>query len=453
MSTKPTIYLHIGAGKTGSTTIQVWLKNMESQLATAGYLIFDTKFHPGATNDQLSNQQDYFHHVLLTGKQGVEEFQTQFRKNLNYMQEHGYHSAIISAENLINYWTGSYTWFEPFLQECNWKIIAYVRNKPLYILSAWKEWGYWRHSFDEYLAIELKDNWFDALRSWDETFGQKNIYLGILEKSCMVDGLLHHDFAHAIGTPHLIANDSEFLHANPSINNRSALLFTKIRQQFMQRNPDIGLLPISGSADETPDEPEIRIQRMLKNNKKLNSMFHFKQLLVSRAPVSGTRESDSPLSVVNQAILDEIHAHFAESNRQLVARYRPDIDSDIAFPRVIYNDNDALTNEDLVMHGFHIVFESLNSINSDLTSINKELKRNEYLAQKVELLDKELVTLRNAIQKLGDVWQITVHHDKNIASLQAQIDYLYDEIIQLRESNKTILQKLSLWISRFFSKG
>ena len=105
------------------------------------------------------------------------------------------------------------------------------------------------------------------------------------------------------------------------------------------------------------------------------------------------------------------------------------------------------------MHGFHIVFESLNSINSDLTSINKELKRNEYLAQKVELLDKELVTLRNAIQKLGDVWQITVHHDKNIASLQAQIDYLYDEIIQLRESNKTILQKLSLWISRFFSKG
>ncbi|MBM4413265.1 MAG: hypothetical protein FJ040_07475 [Chloroflexi bacterium] len=367
------------------------------ELATSGYVIFDTNFEPGATHDQLSNQQEYFHNVLLTGQSAVEAFQAQFRKNLSYMREHNFHSAVMSAENLINHWTKAHNWFAPFRDECNWKIIAYVRNQPNYLISAWKEWGYWRLNFEEHIAGEINiADWLVSLETWDNTFGTQNIYLGVLEKTYLVDGLLHHDFAHAIGTPHITANDSDLLHANPSINNRTALLFSHIRQHFMQRNPDITALPISTTANDSSDVHHSRIQQDLKNNRKLNSMFHFKQLVVSRAPISGTRESDSPLSIVNQEILDTIHTRFAESNRQLVTRYRPDIDPNIAFPRVIYNEKIAVSDDELIMHGFHIAFESLNSI-------NKELKIRDNLPQQVAIIDKELAILSNEITKLDDV--------------------------------------------------
>jgi len=80
----------------------------------------------------------------------------------------------------------------------------------------------------------------------------------------------------------------------------------------------------------------------------------------------------------------------------LVTRYRPDIDPNIAFPRVIYNEKIAVSDDELIMHGFHIAFESLNSI-------NKELKIRDNLPQQVAIIDKELAILSNEITKLDDV--------------------------------------------------
>jgi hypothetical protein len=117
MDIKPTIYLHIGAGKTGSTSIQTWLKNSEVELAEAGYIIFDTDFKPTTKHTEISNQQDYVHNVVMNGSNGIESFQQQFRQNLSYMAENGFHSAIISAENLINPWRRADTWFLPFIDE------------------------------------------------------------------------------------------------------------------------------------------------------------------------------------------------------------------------------------------------------------------------------------------------------------------------------------------------
>ncbi len=445
MSTKPTIYLHIGAGKTGSTTIQVWLKSVEAALAEAGYLIFDTDFSPGAQHDQLSNQQQYFHEVLLNGVKGIESFQDQFRSNLNYMQEHGYHSAVLSAENLFNHWTGAHQWFRPFLDECNWKIIAYVRNQPYYIISAWKEWGYWRQDFEDLLAGDIHADWLKTLTAWDETFGSQNIYLGILEKRCMVDGLLHHDFATAINTPHIIANDHDLVHANPSINNRSALLFSKIRHQYIARNPRAAAMSDTNSIDPK----ETRIQTALKHNAKLNSMFHFKPLVVGHAPVSGTQEFDSPLSLYNQELLDFIHARFDASNRALLARYRPDIDPEVAFPRIIYSEHTTVSDHNLMLHGFHIAFESLNSID---TQINAKVKQINKLQQQFTALQSDIDTLTQTSKKLGAIWQSTIAHDQSIAHLQAQVDQLNQTIAQQHQANQPFLLRIIHWLTRIISK-
>ncbi|MFN5059555.1 MAG: hypothetical protein ACK5GU_06520 [Chloroflexota bacterium] len=445
MSTKPTIYLHIGAGKTGSTTIQVWLKSVEEALNEAGYLIFDTKFEPGAQQDILSNQQDYFHNVLKNGTSGIKEFQAQFRKNLTYMQEHGFHSAVMSAENLFNHWTDAHRWFMPFVDECNWKIIAYVRNQPYYIISAWKEWFYWRQDFHNSLNGEIYADWLGSLKSWDNTFGADNIYLGILDKKCLTNQLLHHDFAMAINTPHIIANDNDLVYANPSINNRSALLFSKIRHQYMLRNPritqDTDIHQISSK--------ELRLQTILNNNAKLNEMFHFKPLVVSRAPVSGTLEHDAQLGFVNQTMLDHIYAMFADSNRILLERYRPDIDIDAAFPRIIQTATWELTDEDLMLHGFHIAFESLNSLDKQLSAKAGQLNR---LNNQIKLLESEVAQLQDTRRNIGQVWKSTVAHDQAIAHLQAQIDQLVQSNSQVSHQPEHILQRLMRFLRRIFSR-
>jgi hypothetical protein len=445
MSTKPTIYLHIGAGKTGSTTIQVWLKSVEAALAKAGYVIFDTNFNPGAQHDQLSNQQQYFHTVLMNGTQGIDTFQQQFRQNLIYMREHGFHSAVMSAENLFNHWTSAHKWFEPFVDECNWKIIAYVRNQPYYVISAWKEWGYWRQNFEDLFTGEIQADWLKALNAWDDTFGRENIYLGVLEKRCMVDGLLHHDFATAINTPHIIANDHDLVYANPSINNRSALLFSKIRHQYIARNPRAAAI----ADTQKVNSKETRIQNTLKHNAKLNAMFHFKPLVVSHAPVAGTQEFDSALSLVNQDMLDRMHAMFAESNRDLLARYRPDIDIDVAFPRIIHTSNVEVSDHDLVLHGFHIAFESLNSLDKQLDAKVKQLNR---LQLQINALETEVEGLIENRRSIGQVWKSTVAHDKAIAHLQAQIDQLNQSVGLFSTQNTSLFRRFILFTHRILSR-
>lgn len=446
MSTKPTIYLHIGAGKTGSTTIQVWLRSVETALTAAGYLIFDTQFQPHAQHDQLSNQQNYFHSVLMNGEKGVEAFHQQFRQNLTYMRENGFHSAIMSAENLFNHWTEAHKWFDPFTDECNWKIIAYVRNQPYYIISAWKEWGYWRQNFEDLLTGQIKADWLRALQSWDETFGQENIYLGILDKNCLVDQLLHHDFAMAINAPHIIANDHDLVYANPSINNRSAVLFSKIRHQYMARNSKFAT---ELNAHKT-NSKETRVQTMLKSNAKLNDMFHFKPLVVSRAPVAGTQEHDSQLGFVNQSMLDQIHTMFADSNRRLLERYRPDIDIDVAFPRVIQTSTWELSDEDLMLHGFHVAFESLKSLDKQLDAKVVQLNR---LSNQVQSLETQIAQLLEMRRSVGQIWQSTVAHDQSIAQLQAQINQLVHTNSQTISPPVRITQRLVQFFQRILSRN
>jgi hypothetical protein len=131
-----TIHLHIGAGKTGSTSIQHMLRIMSAELLNQGYLVFNKRFEPHATADQNSEQQTYFNELIATGDIGYQAFVTQMRRNLAYMHKHNIKHAIISAECLMNYWSDFPRFFEEFVDEVDWQIIAYVRNQPEFLLSS-----------------------------------------------------------------------------------------------------------------------------------------------------------------------------------------------------------------------------------------------------------------------------------------------------------------------------
>ncbi|MEY3990802.1 MAG: hypothetical protein RI985_1883 [Chloroflexota bacterium] len=198
---KPTIYVHIGAGKTGSSTIQRFLKMHEEHLKYAGYLIFNSNFQPHTGNESLSIQQSYFEKLNINNPDRIGMFARQFKENLLYMQVNGYKAAVISAENLINDWEYFIDLFKPVLHLCNWKIIAYVRNQPQYLESSWKEWGYlhntnMQHWLEE--GIGKIANWTAQLSMWEQAFGSENVTVRVLDKRFLHQASLASDFARQI---------------------------------------------------------------------------------------------------------------------------------------------------------------------------------------------------------------------------------------------------------------
>ncbi|MBM4413266.1 MAG: hypothetical protein FJ040_07480 [Chloroflexi bacterium] len=313
MYTKPTIYLHIGAGKTGSTSIQVWLKEVESVLADSGYLVFDTNFEPSAQHSPLSNQQEYFHSIFLQGDVGIKSFQQQFRKNLHYMQEHGYHSAVMSAENLLNPWLQAHKLFDPFINDCTWKIIVYVRNQPEYLISAWKQWGYINHDFETYVSNHSLADWMSIITAWDTLFGKDAIYVGTLTASLLKNGFLTHDFANAIGVPQIALQHQADIQTNPSINFQTTLLLAKIRRQFLQNNPHF-LTNHHAPTSPNKHEDKSDIQETILKNAQLNMLLSYKSMLTQHAAYTSLQKFNSTIAFVEQTSLDTIHAAYNASN-------------------------------------------------------------------------------------------------------------------------------------------
>ena len=361
MHSKPTIYLHIGAGKTGSTSLQVWLKNAETALADAGYLIFDTNFEPSAQHEPLSNQQEYFHAVFSQGIEGVRSFQHKFQENLQFMRIHGYHSAVISAENLLNPWLQAHKLFEPFIHECNWKIIVYVRNQADYLISAWKQWGFLTQDFETYVSKHTHADWMSIITPWDSTFGKDSMYVGVLASSSLKNGFLTHDFAYAIGVPHIASHHPTDIRTHPSINFQTISLLAKIRQQYILNNPSfISKTDTKSKPNDTPQYDQI--QETLLLNDKLNRLFNYKSLLSSQATLTSLQNFNSIHAYVDQTTLDTIHATYNDSNQRLLARYRPDIDCHIAFPRIVNSKKSNISDIDHLLHGIHVLLETTNNL-------------------------------------------------------------------------------------------
>jgi hypothetical protein len=465
-SQRITMYVHIGAGKTGSTSIQSWLKNVESQLSHAGYLIFDNQFQPTCHNLQhdfmsLSNQVDYFLQLNTEGRAGIEQFHTKFHSNLAYMREHGFQRGIISAEYLFDYWDEPHKYFADIKHLCDWKVIAYVRNQPHFLASAWKEWGYMVADFPAWIELfsQRWGNWNKHLESWDYMFGTDSIYLGVLEKSCLVNGSLIDDFQAAIGNPPVVLAESVKLFDNPSISNRTAMALSYLRRMHNgQSDQPLHLI----NPDYKQQNPE-NFAKWQKYEQKMLQLFQIKGPLQQQAPNVSVLRQEQAVDLFDSQLLDYVNRYYFSSNQELLAKYRPDIHVNTAFPPVSTNNYSATDDLECEIHSIILSLSSIASITKvqnvhqnkismyeHVSYQHEQLRRqHEQLQRQHEQLQRQHEQLQQLqqmqqIQQVQQVQQMQQRYEQLFIEQQNtlvwfndKIGLLHNEIIELRDLTTT----------------
>lgn len=411
MPDRITIHLHIGAGKTGSTSIQHMLRVMSAELLQQGYLVFNQQFQPHASPDHDCEQQTYFNNLITKGEEGPIRFSQQMQRNLAYMRKHNIKHAIISAECLMNYWCNFSRYFEDFVDEVDWQIIAYVRNQPEFLLSSWKQWGHFINTdFENWLNtnIGMWGNWLHHLAEWDALFGSNRIRIGILDKRFMVNGNLLTDFLHIIGCTPISFPDTLTQTVNASPNNRALQVFEYVRDNDYIRavrsqyyaDPDQG---------QDFDEHTITMRRTM-----TDVLPSYKNLIIRNAPHHGLRITDPNISYFTQPQLDTIYNTYKDSNHTLITRYKPDIDATLAFPALSVAQTIHMTDSELVHYTHQLFFEIINSMDQRQQYLGRQIKRfsnNEtqyVLRSEYEKLQQQITLLE---QRVNDTWITRLLHN------------------------------------------
>lgn len=185
-----TVYLHIGAHKTGTTAIQYFLWNNRKKLRRQGYLYSD--FYLSAhSHGELAN-------IIKPNNRDVRlrECRHQFKKKV---LASGYENIIFSSEVFLEGQNIAEAARDFFPREhCDVKVIVYLRNQVDWLESVFHEIvrdPYRRYTGDirgmrEYRQ-GLHDYWH-LLKPWVEHFGASSIRLCPYETAKAGDGILDH---------------------------------------------------------------------------------------------------------------------------------------------------------------------------------------------------------------------------------------------------------------------
>jgi hypothetical protein len=190
-----TLYLHIGAGKTGTSSIQNFLAGNSKRLYDSCSCLYPNMAGKNFLAGGFINHQKFFTTTdVKTQAERILEAVTYCRKNHK-------EKLVLSAELLFESVDG------PPLAEklaaipgLNLKIIVYLRRQDHWLESAWKQWGY---KSDKYRNIadyiQKRDcNWLRRLQLWERGGGRESIIVGCYEKEQLPDGLIP-DFLRLVG--------------------------------------------------------------------------------------------------------------------------------------------------------------------------------------------------------------------------------------------------------------
>lgn len=192
-----TLYLHIGAAKTGTTALQRFLAQNSGRLMREFGVLYpnlnDIMVHGPMREGGIFWQGRYFERT-----DGSDDLEL-FGKYIRYCKRKSLKALVISHEALLVNWHERIGRLAGKL-DADIKIICYVRRQDYYLESAWKQWG---HKF--VASSELVDSltshatkwggwrltdWHELLEPWARNFGAENIIVRPYEKRQMVDGVL-----------------------------------------------------------------------------------------------------------------------------------------------------------------------------------------------------------------------------------------------------------------------
>lgn len=188
------IILHIGAAKTGSSTIQAFLRANRDYLSDQGYVIPDRNlgFSPKVTGE----------HVFATQSLITDPDKSRIKRAFEGLRsdpEEG-KTVLISAENLSN--PDVHLYFQDVLQEFEARVIIYIRRQDDLLTSSWQQWySKVNHDFFAYIIREMPriGHWDKIIQGWETAVGEGHVTVRLFDRAEMVEGDLLRDFSHAIG--------------------------------------------------------------------------------------------------------------------------------------------------------------------------------------------------------------------------------------------------------------
>lgn len=203
---KKHLFLHIGTHKTGSTTIQHYLKEHRAQIEGHGfyYPMEGAYFYPAEASPSLLAHAVLNRRPEYIGKTEVnlEACVADMRRDIEQSQcpkvivssEHFSHAASLDdVQRIADVFTGL---FEKIT------VVVYLRRQDTLLESFWAQHvktGLIVQSFDDYLAAHAGWNYLEMLKPWVEVFGQAQVVIRPFEKGQFVNHNLVSDFLHAVG--------------------------------------------------------------------------------------------------------------------------------------------------------------------------------------------------------------------------------------------------------------
>lgn len=237
--------LHIGAHKTGTTTIQGWMYNHRHFLKSHGVSPFFVE--KGKNNVQI-NQTYYFDHSKI--KQGIVTIDEQLATNLINSPEQ---RIVMSSEcfswiNDVNEIKKFKDALRPHFSSIN--ILIYIRRQDRQALShyqqrakSWEAEGLY-FSGDNKSFPRLDDNanayldYYRHFAMWGDVFGDENITFKVFDRALLKNNCVVSDFLDVLGVP-FSEKDVQIKDANTSLGILNVKVAHILRSLNIKRNDPI----------------------------------------------------------------------------------------------------------------------------------------------------------------------------------------------------------------------
>jgi|SaaInlStandDraft_1057018.scaffolds.fasta_scaffold47524_2 hypothetical protein len=191
------VFVHIGIGKTGSTSIQAMMANSSKTLSKEG-VFYPTLGHIYFGHHELALLANQQNHILAL-KSRLKALENEFREKEESVLVISTEMLCFSPECVAKLYGEIFNCYEA-------KIVFYVRDQisllPSVYLENLKNNDANGMAFDEF--FQKSQSAFDFLlriMNWEKFFGKENIITRVYDKQFQRDSC--HDFLEAIGLSHL----------------------------------------------------------------------------------------------------------------------------------------------------------------------------------------------------------------------------------------------------------
>lgn len=210
------LILHIGAGKTGTSSIQNCIGINSAELSKRGIFV--------PSSDLSASQKVVGQHVWYFAglrKLTINEAKSKLESDLkNIFKLNPGKTILLSAENLSDRNNIS-ALFSDLTKEIKIQIVFYVRRQDDYLLSAWQQW--FAKADSDLWAWIIRNagviaNWKDVIDDWMRVVPKENIKVRVYDRKMLVGNDVVLDFLEVLKISTEGINLEKGINQNPSFN-------------------------------------------------------------------------------------------------------------------------------------------------------------------------------------------------------------------------------------------